>query len=222
MKQRITLLILIVFSTITSTAQEVIEEEATKNALRLQFLGPAKSVLGLEYERRIGLQSAMLVEAGYIGLNDSEVVDAGAKGAIGGLGLKMYGKNYHLRRKQNSNASILGGFYGTARLTFENYSVRNVYSTYNITTGLITTNVNSYKRSVGSGMLGIGINFNIFKNITLDLGYMGGFIIIDDNYNNNLLFSTASFDGAYHHGFIYAEYILPYTMRGYINIGVNF
>ena len=222
MKQRVTLLILIVFSTITSTAQEVIEEEATKNALRLQFLGPAKSVLGLEYERRIGLQSAILVEAGYIGLNDSQIVDANAKGAIGGLGIKMYGKNYYLRRKQNSNASILGGFYGTARLTFENYSVRNVYSAYNINTGLITTNVYSYERNLGSGMLGIGINFNIFKNITLDLGYMGGFILLNNGYDNNVLFSTDYFEGAYHHGFVYAQYILPYTMRGYINIGVNF
>jgi hypothetical protein len=222
MKNKIFTTVLIVIFTISLAAQKPPAEPVFKNAIRFQFLGPVKSVLGLEYERTIYQRMAIIAEAGYIGLNDSKVIDANAEGAIGGIGLKVYSKNYQIRREQNPKSSILCGIYGTARIGLESYSVSNIGTWYNVSTGLIYTDIRSFKRDVGSLMFGVGANFNVLKNFTIDCGFIGGVTFLNDINDSRNLFENGSYLRPYHHGTSFSGAVLPYTTRFYINIGMNF
>jgi hypothetical protein len=203
-------------------SQEQAQANEYPNALRFQFLGPIKGVLGLEYERFFGKQFAFVGEASYLGFNESRNISERVTGGLVGVGIKVYGPNYAITSRQKKNQSISSGFYGIGRVTFESFEAENDYLSYNGFIEPVQERTIVFNKSAGTVMLGGGFNLHILKHVTLDTGLTLGYLVLEDQTitsNPDNIFTNGT--SRIHHG----ERIgldTSFVTRLWVNIGVNF
>jgi hypothetical protein len=219
--KKISLFLLLFAIALVGSAQESAEKKEFNNSLRLQFLGFHRGTLGFEYERAWKKQFAITAEASYIGINDSRLVSNNrAEGFLGGVGFKMYGAHYRDRQALKPKQPLLGGFYGMGRLALEHYSVDygGIYATINGISWLPF----QYTNTTATAMLGLGINTNIYRRVSIDVGYNLGYQFLNNTESESLTVSSDLLrQDRFFHGIPYgnSRYIV---MRLNVNVGINF
>jgi hypothetical protein len=213
-----TVLVLLINSALT---QETTESKYHPNALRFQFLGPIKGVLGLEYERFFGKQFAFVAEAGILGFNETSNVAENANGGLFGVGFKVYGPNYAISNRQKKNQSISTGFYGIGRIAFESFTGQQTFFSYSFVEPS-EERIVEFSKSSGTVMLGGGFNLHVLKYVSIDSGLAFGYVVADDSkITSNPFNISTNVTSRLHHGARFGSGT-PFVARLWVNIGVNF